>query len=279
MKPKLLYILCAVLAVCWLTASVPAQAWQWGQANETVSQTTAPQPGDAQASAPRQPSREPRGVGLQFIPIILIIPLAWLFFRGLQRRRDDQDSDFPSSGSGKGDSRFSQEDDPEHLREAYRRARAQWEWMEGGESRKPGEAAASSRSASASADGGFDESEFLRGAKLAYARLTEAFDALDADAAAPFAAEAVVEGLRARARSGAVPTSTELVLVEAELLEHSESGESEEAVVLFDALVRRGNESPEPEEVRQVWRFGRDPRDPSSMWRLERMESYSEPAS
>lgn len=289
---KTCWTLCCVLGMLlWLGMAGPAAAWSFGQDQVTSG-------GDAQQNLigdgpqPRldleNDNRGSGGSGLQIFPLILIIPLGWFFLRRILRHhgRDDQDGQNSRNGQQDNSGQDSQMhgEDPENLQEAYRRARAQWEWMTGGDAAAPGGAksagtAASSVSAPGAASGGFDINDFLRGAKLVYAQLTEAFDNLDADAAAPFADEAVLEGLRTRAASGARPGNTEIVLVEAELLEHTNTQDAEEAVVLYDALVRRGPDAAEPEQLRQVWRFARDPRDPASMWRLMRMESYSDPAS
>jgi predicted lipid-binding transport protein (Tim44 family) len=278
MKRMRIQILFVVLALCGLCFSEPASSWRLEPGDGDAVQTTVRQPGGVPEQPPAElQDRAPRGGGLQIIPLILIIPLGWLFFRSMNRRNEDRFDSSDDAGQG-GRDRYSQEEDPENLREAYRRARAQWEWMEGAESSASGKSS-SSPVAENAGPSGFNADEFLRGAKLAYTRLTEAFDELDADAAAPFASRAIVDGLRARAASGGTPTRTEIVLVEAELLEHTTDADKEEAVVLYDALVRRGADAPEPEQVRQVWRFRRNPGDPSSTWRLERMEPYSEPTS
>lgn len=266
-----------LVALLWLCTPAPASAWSLPPAQDTGSGFAAQQNGgglpDNQV-APERETQSSRGFGMQIIPLILIIPLGWLFFRSISRRGRDQGEE-GRPGSTSGPDEHTRDEDPQNLQEAYRRARAQWEWMtsEPTAGPKPG------GKSPAAEPGGFDKTEFLRGAKLVYSRLTEAFDKLDVEAAAPFAGEAVLEGLRARVASGARPASTEIVLVEAELLEHAKNENSEEAVVLYDALVRRGPDAAEPEQLKQVWRFSRDPRDPSSMWRLERMEPYSDPVS
>ncbi|WP_022661902.1 TIM44-like domain-containing protein [Paucidesulfovibrio longus] len=267
----------ALVALLWLCAPAPSSAWslapEHGSGGAFAAQQSDGGLPDNQV-APERETHSSRGFGMQIIPLILIIPLGWLFFRSIARRGRDQDEEGrPDSPSGP--DVHTRDEDPQNLQEAYRRARAQWEWM----TSEPTAGPKSVEKPSGVEPGGFDKAEFLRGAKLVYSRLTEAFDKLDVEAAAPFAGEAVLEGLRARTASGARPASTEIVLVEAELLEHAKKEDSEEAVVLYDALVRRGPDAAEPEQLKQVWRFSRDPRDPSSMWRLERMEPYSDPVS
>lgn len=281
MKRTWLTVLCALVALCWFGVAEPASAWRLGPDTDTG--VNAATPIQLDGSGQDQPlladreERGSRGIGLQIIPLILIIPLGWLFFRSMSRRRNDSDGEEQqgNESSPRPDS-YSREEDPENLQEAYRRARAQWEWMTSDP--KAGAEPKTATGRGPAVDG-FDEKDFLKGAKLVYARLTEAFDNLDAEAAAPFAGESVLEGLRARAASGVRPLSTEIVLVNAELLEHDHKDDLEKAVVLYDALIRRGPDAAEPEQLKQIWRFTRDPRDPSSMWRLERMEAYSDPNS
>lgn len=299
-KRTLLTASCVLAALLWLGAPTPARAWTFAP-EDGKNQSFGTQRDDASSSAPLSSpdTRDSGGMLAQLLPVVVLVGLGWLFFRGFSRRgrgpldgpRDSENSrefrkprpparrdDADDSGASSGPDRYRHDDDPAELQEAYRRARAQWEWLTADPStRKAGDR--DGRSPAPAPDpGGFDRSEFLRGAKLAYARLTEAFDTLDADAAEPFAAPEVLDGLKARAASGAQPTSTEIVLVDAELLEHVEHEDREEAVVLYDALVRRGPDAAEPEQLKQVWRFARDPRVSGSTWRLARMEPYHDPA-
>ncbi|MEF2144994.1 MAG: Tim44-like domain-containing protein [Desulfovibrionaceae bacterium] len=220
---------------------------------------------------PAEPPR-PRGMGNSIFPLILLIPLGWILFRSLSRRRgnpDDVDPQGPARPS-QGRDAYSQDNDPENLKDAYRHARATWDYM----TSEPNGSKAAAAVKDVAGQGGFDKTEFLHGAKLAYVRLSEAFDRLDADAAAPFASQAVLDGLRARAASGAEPVNTEIVLVDADLLEHTAENGRDEAVVLYDVLLRRGPDAREPEQVKQVWRFVRH--DVNDMWKLDRMEAYTE---
>lgn len=174
--------------------------------------------------------------------------------------------------------------------ELYRRARMTWEHLQGNEPSAPegprrdpsSEKGGSPRSAASTgaipSDGdsspapGMDEVEFVEGAKLAYHRLTEAFDKSDPRLAEPFASEDILRAMRERKTP--MDRTTEIVLVNAKLLDVKADGDTTEARVFYDVLLRRDPARSEPEQTRQVWRFVRVGQ--AGTWKLASMEEVND---
>lgn len=115
---------------------------------------------------------------------------------------------------------------------------------------------------------GFDENEFLEGAKLAFNRLQAAWDARDMDDIAQFTSPAVLDEIRGQAAQDPSPSKTEVLMLNVRLLEVRQEAGDIIATTFFDAFIR---ESPATgsEQVREVWHFKRSSADTSSMWRLD----------
>lgn len=122
------------------------------------------------------------------------------------------------------------------------------------------------RAAAVPAD--FNQEEFLRGAKMAYARLQESWDRRDLDDIAQFATPAVMQELRAQYEEDPDPGVTQVLKVDASVVEVREEGDEQRVSVLFDALMREDPDQARPEQVRELWHFVRSRRGDDS-WRLD----------
>ncbi len=116
---------------------------------------------------------------------------------------------------------------------------------------------------------GFDEAEFLEGAKAVYVRLQEAWDRRDLDDIRDFAAQDVCEEIERQAKEDPKPGRTEILLLEARLLEFKTVGDHTRATVYFDALLREDQAADSSAQTREVWHFTRDESNPGANWRLE----------
>ena len=119
---------------------------------------------------------------------------------------------------------------------------------------------------------GFDEEEFLKGARAVYARLQEAWDDRDLDDIANFTSPELLEKLKEQARGDSRKGRTELLLVKARLMERSEEDGREKASVMFDVLLREGGTDHEPKQSREMWHLARSSQERDSTWKLESIE-------
>lgn len=114
---------------------------------------------------------------------------------------------------------------------------------------------------------GFDAEEFLRGAKMAYNRLQQAWDRRDLGDIAQFATEPVMNVLREQAQAEPAPSKTEIMTVNASLLGVEEYQGTTRAQVYFDVLMREDPSNPVPETVREIWHFRRSGE--NGEWKLD----------
>ena len=115
---------------------------------------------------------------------------------------------------------------------------------------------------------GFDEEEFLRGAKAAYTRLNASWDKRDLNDIAQFSTPAFLAELRKQAEEDKTPGTTEIMLVNASIVEVNTVGNEEIAQVYFDVLLREDPSQESPAEVREVWHFVR-PAGGQGTWKLD----------
>lgn len=115
---------------------------------------------------------------------------------------------------------------------------------------------------------GFDQDDFLRGAKIVYIRLQEAWDKRDVEDIAAFATPAILNEVTAQAEADPNPSKTEIMLVNASLVSAERDGDDDVATVLFDVLLRENPEAQVPAQVRELWHFIR-PADSARPWRLD----------
>ena len=132
---------------------------------------------------------------------------------------------------------------------------------------KPGAAGASRssdyRPSSASErPAGFNESEFITGAKRAYRLLQESWDRGDLTNIRTLTTDAVYREIERQFNERHGENRTEILKLNAELLEVQEAKGQWEVAVLFDARLREIDETSEssrrrPHEVQEVWHFVR----------------------
>lgn len=102
---------------------------------------------------------------------------------------------------------------------------------------------------------GFNQEEFLRGARMAYARMQKAWDNRDLADIAQFASPVMMREFQAQAAQDPGPSRTELLRVNAELVGVEPEGDNLRAQVLFDVLMREDPNQAAPEDVREIWHF------------------------
>lgn len=115
---------------------------------------------------------------------------------------------------------------------------------------------------------GFDQEEFLKGAKAIYTRLQASWDKRDLDDIRQFASPEVFEEIQRQAQKDPKPGRTELLLINPRILEVRDIDGRTVASVLYDVMMR---ESPAEltRQVRELWHFSRDTNNPDAFWVLE----------
>ena len=117
---------------------------------------------------------------------------------------------------------------------------------------------------------GFDQADFLDGARLLYSRLQTAWAARKIDDIRPFVTDDMLAAIGEECRRDPAPKEVAVVLVEGSFAGLEENDGEERASVLFKALLREGEAA--PAEVRELWHFVRGEQT-EGMWRLDGVES------
>jgi predicted lipid-binding transport protein (Tim44 family) len=115
---------------------------------------------------------------------------------------------------------------------------------------------------------GFNEEEFLKGARAMYIRLQESWDKRDLEDIRQFTSPEVFSEIQNQAQEDPRPGKTELLLINLRLIEVREFDGQAIATVLFDVMMRE-NEDRVSNQVRELWHFSRDSARPDSFWTLE----------
>jgi predicted lipid-binding transport protein (Tim44 family) len=116
---------------------------------------------------------------------------------------------------------------------------------------------------------GFDQADFLKGAKTAYARLQNSWEKRDLEDIRLFTSKEVWEEIQRQAQEDPNPSKTEILRVNATLLEVGSANGHTVASVLFDVLMRENKDEDMAKDVREIWHFGKEDKDPKSFWLLE----------
>ena len=208
------------------------------------------------------------GLFRMLLPILfmglLIYVVLRMFRRGGPGRGDGQDRPAPKD--------YSRPDDPEHMRDAYQRARASWDWLgQGGAQGRDVEAGPAIPVPDAPL--GFDPEEFVAGAKAAYVRVRQALAQGERKEAEDFAEPGPLDTLVGGAEPGELPG--EFLLVNARLMGVETEDGRATATVYYDVLARAGGDE-EPVQLREVWHFSRREDAPGSHWKLSGVESVDQ---
>ncbi|ACV68398.1 Tim44 domain-containing protein [Desulfohalobium retbaense] len=118
----------------------------------------------------------------------------------------------------------------------------------------------------------FDTQEFLKGAKIVYQRLQEAWDDRDLEDIRGFTTPEVFREIRRQAKEDPNTSQTEIVLLQAEVRNVRRDGAVTHVSVAFEALLRESPQDSETRQVRELWHFQRDESRSDSHWLLEGLE-------
>ncbi|WP_027185810.1 TIM44-like domain-containing protein [Desulfovibrio inopinatus] len=181
------------------------------------------------------------------------------------------------------------EADREGLETAYRVAESMWQHLETPQKRRPEDgtqmpagfgseqettydAHQSQTSINATGVKGFDEDDFLRGAKLFYAKLQEAWDRRNLEDIRPYTTNEVFQELSQQAKQDPKPGQTDVLLVKAKLINLEQKDGETQCAVQYDAMLREDPTQEATSNVKEIWHFVRSESAPGALWLLAGIE-------
>lgn len=199
--------------------------------------------------------------------ILFLGAIAYFLVRSFRRRNGD-DGTRPGRWT-KPDSRDEESPDGEQRQEhqtmdRHDVARQVWDMLSSDQQERPESTTPTGNTPDPDAYG-FDEAEFLEGAKVFFARFQQASDERDFQAIRDFISDAMFS--EAMTKGGDGPT--EIMLLNAKLMEMRSEGGRTIASVYYDAQLRKGEQGDRTEQVRAVWEFSRDESVSNALWVLE----------
>ncbi len=215
------------------------------------------------------------GAGL--FDIVLIGLGVWIVFRLINARRGGgQDSRWGNNAPGGLDD--DDTDSPTYGRDArYRAAEQAWDALRGPASRRVDTPGAPEGAADVApgveVPPGFDIEEFMKGAKIVYARLQEAWSRRDMDDIRAFTTPGMFGEIQRQAREDPEPSPTDVLVINARLMETKVQGRVTTATVYYEVTMREDRALAATEQVREVWTFIREGEE---MWKLDGIQQIEQ---
>ena len=226
-------------------------------------------------ASPALAQEAPASRGGGILNILLLAGIAYFLVRSFRRRSGgdktrpglwghrDQNEDAVDDSSERPAGRLVR---PMDRHEAARQA---WDLLSSDENVRPTPTTPTS-TPSAKTDG-FDETEFLEGAKVFYSRFQQASGEQDFQSLRDFISDEVFNDAMSQAGQGPI----EVMLLNAKMMEmKSEEGRTT-ATVFYDAQLRVG-EGGQPVHQRVVWEFSRDDTVSGALWVLEKINKVDQ---
>ncbi len=154
-------------------------------------------------------------------------------------------------------------------------ARQMWGHLSS-EEQPQGQAAEQTVQSPAAGQVGFDEEEFIEGAKMFFARFQQAQDGLEVEELKGFLSYEVYTEAVAQAEANPVQGRTEIMLLNARLMEVKNENGRTFVTVFYDGQIRRGAAGEQPEHLRVVWEFSRDDGVENGLWTLEKINKVDQ---
>lgn len=122
---------------------------------------------------------------------------------------------------------------------------------------------------------GFNEADFLAGAKNAYKSLQLAWDQRDLAEIRSLTTDKVFGEIQDQLKASSDENHTDILKLDAELLEVREIGQDLEAVVLFDAIMREDKDS-QANQVKEIWHFTKTKNSIQPKWYLDGIQQLED---
>lgn len=202
--------------------------------------------------------------------ILLLGVVAYFLVRAFRRRSGRDDRTRPGNwNQDRPEDSTPKETPQDRAIDRHDVARQMWEML-GSQPQEEGDA----RPARHPSDG-FDEVEFLEGAKVFFSRFQQIDERGDLDALQGFLSESVYREALDRLQSGG-GGRTEVMLVDARIVETRTEGGRTFVSVHYDAQLRKGESGERAEQVRSVWEFSRDDGAENGLWTLEKINTMTQ---
>lgn len=213
-----------------------------------------------------------------FLDILIIALVAYLAFKFFTRRRNVSQN-MAAQGAGPSNAPYfgNSSDNTPLQRTAQQPSNSggfDWGALTGQSSSSTGTSNSELPGTTRIIPAGFDEEEFLRGAKAAYMRLNDSWDKRDINDIAQFTTPAFVAEIRRQATEDPNPGKTEIILINASVIEVTTEGNEQDAKVYFDVLLREDPRQSTPSQIREVWHFVR-PASGEGVWKLDGIQQVS----
>lgn len=207
--------------------------------------------------------------------ILMLGVIAYYLVRMFRRRMgggDKRDDTRPGRWSSKED-----EDKPEKggrvIRPMDRHEVARQMWNQYSSDRQE---APSVKVPEKTGEAGFDEGEFLEGAKLFFSRFQQASDSRDFEELKVFLSDEVYADAVLASQNKPAGSRTEVMLLNAKLMElKSEEGKTR-ASVFYDGQLRIGVGGEQTNHIRTVWEYVRDDNLENGLWTLEKINKVDQ---
>ena len=122
---------------------------------------------------------------------------------------------------------------------------------------------------------GFDQEQFLRGAKILYQRMNDSWDKRDLNDIAEFTTQPFMAEIRQQAAESPEPERTDIMLVNANLVNVINEAGRETASVYFNVTLREDPRKSAPIQVREVWHFARAASS-NETWKLDGIQQVED---
>lgn len=122
---------------------------------------------------------------------------------------------------------------------------------------------------------GFDEYDFLSGAKAAFKTLQKAWDQGDLAEIRDLTTDKVFAEIQDQLRNSTETNQTDVLKLDSELLSIRDLGDRLEAVVLFDAIIREESNQ-QADQVREVWHFIKLKKTNRPKWHLDGIQQLEQ---
>ncbi|MCJ2164045.1 TIM44-like domain-containing protein [Pseudodesulfovibrio sp. S3-i] len=224
------------------------------------------------AATPALAQEAPASRSGSVLNILLLAGIAYFLIR-MFRRRSGNDKGRPDRWS-RPDSdvdRGADEVERPELKTMDRHEAARQAWSMLSSEGNAKAAPASAPAAPPELGDGFNEAEFLEGAKIFFSRFQQSVGEQDFQAIRDFMSDEIY----AAATTGTGRERTEIMLVSAKLMEMKSDGNRTVASVFYDAQLRVGDTG-RPVQLRTVWEFSRDDGVPNGLWVLEKINSIDQ---
>lgn len=226
-------------------------------------------------ATPALANQQPPSSGGSVLNILLLGLIAYFLVRAFRRRAGgDNDRDKPERWSdNRPDADNTNDERGRVIRPMDRHEAARQMWGHLSSEKQPPEQGTPVPPVGTE---GFNESEFLEGAKLFFSRFQEASDSREFDDLKVFLSDEVYADAVVHAQSNPVKARSEIMLLNARLMEVKSEGGRTLATVFYDAQIRKGISGEQPVHVRAVWEFSRDDAMDNALWKLEKINKVDQ---